>query len=241
MEEKLIKRLKELEITPSERAHQLFLSKLEENAPKKAGYWKYFATAASVAMALGFLYYMQNHQEVLQHNTTAVLPKTPEKSEIVTPVAPLQEEEELNLPPVVNTPTLAAVHQTETFTYEEEIIAPKINQTLLKEQVALQELSPEISYRYHSTNLRDFTIVDALVPLEIEREEVQLNEMDITESKPLLAKVVKEIQYVKQGEKPDLDRAGIKPAATLMTKNGLLANESRQIKEGVQRFKELFR
>lgn len=239
MEEKWIKKLKELEITPSERAHQLFLSKLEESAPKKAGYWKYFATAASVVMALGFLYYMQNHQEVLQHNTTAVLPKTPEKSEIITPVAPV--EEEINLPPVVKTPTLAAVHQTETFTYEEEIIAPKINQTVLREEVALKELNPEISYRYHSTNLRDFTIVDALVPLEIEREEVQLTQMDVPESKPLLAKVVKEIQYVKQGEKPDLDRAGIKPAATLMAKNGLLANESRQIKEGVQRFKELFR
>ncbi|ADQ18064.1 hypothetical protein [Leadbetterella byssophila] len=239
MEEKWIKKLKELEITPSERAHQLFLSKLEESAPKKAGYWKYFATAASVVMALGFLYYMQNHQEVLQHNTTAVLPKTPEKSEIITPVAPV--EEEINLPPVVKTPTLAAVHQTETFTYEEEIIAPKINQTVLREEVALKELNPEISYRYHSTNLRDFTIVDALVPLEIEREEVQLTQMDVPEPKPLLAKVVKEIQYVKQGEKPDLDRAGIKPAATLMAKNGLLANESRQIKEGVQRFKELFR
>ena len=232
MEKHFSKKLRDLEVTPSERANQLFLSRLGEVAPKKEEkrLFKYFATAASVVLALGVLFYMHGEEEVLSKNTAVVVPvpATPSKTE-----EPQPEEVEVILPQSqpVRVALATAVKEEESFTFE----------TIeTRNTMEVASLRPEISYRYHSSEIRDYSILDAHVPIELEQKEFSLPQ---TEEKPLplLGKVAREIQYVASGEKPDLDRAGIRPAATHLAKNGLLANESRQIKEGVQRFKEMFR
>lgn len=234
MDKHFSKKLRDLEVTPSDRANQLFLSRLGEVAPKKEEkrVFKYFATAASVLVALGVLFYMHGEDEVLRKNTAVVVPVPAAPS---VSAEPQPEEVEVTLPesqPVrvaLATPPVT-VKEEETFTFE-------TIETRSTMEVA--SLRPEISYRYHRSELRDFSILDAHVPIEVEPSEFTLPETD-EKTVPLLGKVVREIQYVANGEKPDLDRAGIRPAATVMAKNGLLANESRQIKEGVQRFKEIF-
>ncbi len=121
---------------------------------------------------------------------------------------------------------------------------------LIKNLSDLQSLSPEISYRYHSIDLTDFAILDAHsqleleAPLETRREAPKLSFREPSEkAAPLLTRVVREVKYIVNGEKPDLDRAGVKPTAIAFAQNpdGLLANESRQIREGIHKFKEIFR
>jgi hypothetical protein len=232
MEKHFSKKLRDLEVTPSDRAHQLFLSRLGEVAPKKEEkkVFKYFATAASVMVALGVLFYMHGEEEVLHKNTAVVVPVPATPS--VT-AEPQPEEVEVILPQrePVRVALAASTKEEESFTFE----------TIeTRNTMEVASLRPEISYRYHSSEIRDYSILDAHVPIEVAQTELSLPQAE-EKNLALLGKVAREIQYVASGEKPDLDRAGIRPAATHITKNGLLANESRQIKEGVQRFKEIFR
>ncbi|MCD8539514.1 MAG: hypothetical protein LRY55_06905, partial [Leadbetterella sp.] len=111
---------------------------------------------------------------------------------------------------------------------------------------ALQSLSPEISYRYHSTDLTDFVLVNAHGWLETETPSnapVVFAQETPEKAAPLLTRMVREVKYMVNGERPDLDRAGVKPAVVTLAHHpdGLLANESRQIKEGIHKFKEMFR
>lgn len=234
MDKHFSKKLRDLEVTPSDRANQLFLSRLGEVAPKKEEkrLFKYFATAASVMVALGVLFYLHGEEEVMKKDTAVVVPVPAAPHHTAQPQP---EEVEVILPQ--STPVRVAlvtpVHEEveQTFTIE------KIEK---RKTLDVASLSPEISYRYHRSELRDYSILDTHVPIEVEQVEPSIPQME-EKSLPLMGKVAREIQYVANGEKPDLDRAGIRPAATVMAKNGLLANESRQIKEGVQRFKEIFR
>lgn len=248
------KKLRDLEITPSERANELFRSRLEQISPQKEekSPWKYFATAAAVLMALGFLFFLHLNKDVMKTDTAFVLPKPAEEipgSEPVTEPVPAETVTPAavnDTPPALSETRPAAVPATgqrsviktsHSKAKEEDLPPPAKN--FLSD---LQSLSPEISYRYHSTNLTDFAILDTHGPLELEVREASPRETS-EKSLPLLAKVVREVKYVANGEKPDLDRAGIKPAATTFAhnQNGLLANESRQIKEGIHKFKEIFR
>lgn len=250
------KKLRDLEIPPSERANELFRSRLEQLSPQRdeKSPWKYFATAAAVLVALGFLFYLHLNKDVMKTDTALVLPKPTEEipgsepedepvpAETVTPAAgnemtpALSETRPAAVPAAEQRVSeVKASHNSKA--KEEDLPLPSKN--FLSD---LQSLSPEISYRYHSTNLTDFAILDTHGPLELESREASPLEAS-EKTLPLLAKVVREVKYVANGEKPDLDRAGIKPAANAFAhnQNGLLANESRQIKEGIHKFKEIFR
>lgn len=248
------KKLRDLEITPSERANELFRSRLEQLSPQKKekAVTQYFATAAAVMVALGFLVFLHLNKDVMKTDTAIVLPKPAEevsRPEAAAESLPAEPETSVTVNEAPSTASespvrpvqIAAPEQVftaKTLQAEEESPARQAKNFLSD----LQSLSPEISYRYHSTDLTDFAILDSHVPLELEtREPAPVVTAD--EPLPLLTRVVREVKYVANGEKPDLDRSGIKPAATVFAhnQNGLLANESRQIKEGIHKFKEIFR
>lgn len=254
MDQHFSKKLRDLEITPSERANELFRSRLEQLSPQKEEKrpGKYFATAAAVLVALGFLFYLHLNENVMKADSTAVLPKTTD--EIITgqetATAPAetgiqqeQEEEVRETPPsaVSSSPAPVRVPAAKPSPgLAEEQNAPRPAKKLLSD---LQSLNPEISYRYHNPDLTDFAILDTHSPLDLEIPETSSFAEAPEKPTPLLVKVVREVKYVANGDRPDLDRAGIKPAATTLAhnQNGLLANESRQIKEGFHKFKEIFR
>ncbi len=247
------KKLRDLEITPSERANELFRSRLEQISPQKKekAVTKYFATAAAVIVALGFLVFLHLNKDVMKTDTAIVLPKPAEEvSRPETAAESLPSESEAGATvdeapsvtpgnPARPVPAPERVSTVKTLHAEEENL-PRQAKKLLSD---LQSLNPEISYRYHSTDLTDFAILDSHVPLELETREPAAPVITADEPLPLLTRVVREVKYVANGEKPDLDRSGIKPAATVFAhnQNGLLANESRQIKEGFHKFKEIFR
>lgn len=243
------KKLRDLEVAPSERANALFRSRLEQLSPQKEEkkVTKYFATAAAVLVALGFLFFLHLNKDLMKTDTALVLPKSVE--EVPGPESsaePLPTETEA--PADVYAPPPAAVLQ-KSLPVHEPVFAANTSQNKVVEEKRsknflsdLQSLSPEISYRYHSTDLTDFAILDVHDQLELEVREASPRETP-EKPLPLLVKVIREVKYVANGEKPDLDRSGIKPAAAVLAhnQNGLLANESRQIKEGIHKFKEIFR
>lgn len=285
------KKLRDLEIAPSERANELFRSRMEQISPRKEKPGKYFATAAAVLLALGFLFALYMNENVMRADTAVVLPKSTEgtaepkngtgAATTEAPAAGIPATEattteasrtETGAPasgtPIAGTPaaktpatqsrrpaTNAPVIISETparlaSTSEPERLPSVKTLQNIKNLSDLQSLSPEISYRYHSTDLTDFAILDAHsqleleIPLETRREAPGLSSRETSEkAAPLLTRVVREVKYIVNGEKPDLDRAGVKPTAIAFAHNpdGLLANESRQIREGIHKFKEIFR
>lgn len=266
------KKLRDLEITPSERANELFRSRMEQISPQKEKPGKYFATAAAVLLALGFLFVLYLNENVMKADTAVVLPKsTEETSEPGTVTAPAAGTSTAEpLPAETGAPTagtsaaaapliipetparLASASEPERMPafktsqnrmVEKNMVAAEMPVENFRKNLSdLQSLNPEISYRYHSTDLTDFAILDAHSRLELETPEASSIGVP-DKATPLLVKVVREVKYVANGERPDLDRAGIKPVATAFAhnQNGLLANESRQIREGIHKFKEIFR
>lgn len=245
MDEHFSKKLRDLEITPSERANALFRSRMEQLSPpkKEKKTTPYWATAAAIIIALGFLFFLrflpgESSTAVnfpAEETTTETSRETPVELPAVlsdkteTPLA-----EVTPLPPViqpaqeVNTPSVTV---TEDRAPEKPLRAD------------LPKLSPEISYRYQHVELTDFSLLDVHMALELETDRPAPDLTVAGKPLPLLARVVREVKYVANGEKPDLDRAGLKPAANAIAYNqsGLLANESRQVKERIDQFREIFR
>lgn len=259
-----------MEVTPSERANELFRSRLEQLSPQKEKPWKYFATAAAVLVTLGSLFFLHLNKDVLKPDTALVLPKPAEETgtsatEVPTTGTPAAETPaveslpvdteapaKVNDTPTSGTPAGSSINRP-TLPTPEQVLATKASLNKGREEAPvppaknflsdLQSLNPEIRYRYHSVDLTDFAILDTHSPLELETPKVSPRREAPEKTVPLLARVVREVKYVVNGEKPDLDRAGIKPVVTTFAQNqeGLLAHESRQIKEGIHKFKELFK
>ncbi len=241
MDEHFSKKLRDLEITPSERANALFRSRMEQLSPQKkekktTPYW---ATAAAVTIALSFLFFLRF---LPGENSTAInLPaeeKTVETSReipVELPAAPLEKAETPQA-----TPLRPVVQPAQEVNNTSSVAVTRAPEKPLRAD--LPRLSPEISYRHQHVELTDFSLLDVHMALELETDRPAPATNAAGKPLPLLARVVREVKYVANGEKPDLDRAGIKPAATAIAYNqsGLLANESRQVKEGVDRFKEIF-
>ena len=260
-----------MEVTPSERANELFRSRLEQLSPQKEKPWKYFATAAAVLVTLGSLFFLHLNKDVLKPDTALVLPKPAEETgtsatEVPTTGTPAAETPaveslpvdteapaKVNDTPTSGTPPAGSSINRPTLPTPERVLATKTSLNKGREEAPvppaknflsdLQSLNPEIRYRYHSVDLTDFAILDTHSPLELETPKVSPRREAPEKTVPLLARVVREVKYVVNGEKPDLDRAGIKPVVTTFAQNqeGLLAHESRQIKEGIHKFKELFK
>ena len=246
MDEHFSKKLRDMEIAPSERANELFRSRLEQAAPHKKNIsgW-YFAAAAAVVLAVGFLFRLQFSAS----DTVAVLPSEHEEPGVAVSVVkegsaqetPVQEVEATllaHVPTVVRSPEPEIVAVTDYSPVVEEVMPAEV---VLPE---LARLSPEIRYRYRQVDLTDYGLLDVHHALELETG-IEKPGLPPPAEKPfpLVGRMVREVRLVANGDKPDLDRAGIKPAATVLAYNqgGLLANESRQIKEGIHRFKEIFK
>lgn len=247
------KKLRDLEVKPSDRANQLFNSKLAGKQSAKKPLWRYLAVAASFLIALGVLFSLYTNSNVLKTDTALIVPSPNENigeqsiSETTGPLANHVNEVKIqgsspvfngNLKTVLHKETVAS-NATERF----EKVDLQAEETLKMAFKALK-ISPELNYKPLPSELMDYTMIDVYTD-KIDLEKPIETKLPIIQTKepPLLSKVINEVKYVVHGEKPDLDRAGIKPAATVMAynQNGFIANESRQIKEGVNRFRGIFK
>lgn len=249
------KKLRDLEVTPSERANQLFLSKLAAQEPAKKPVWKYFASAASVVLVLGLLW-------MLHLNTNDTVASLPTETEIEQAIKVISTEEErvavaktpekidevtLDKPETTQYETAKPIHKvTEKIVAYQEVV--EIKTTEENQRTKLEQLDKlNISYKYQRSNLTDYSIIDVhtagievtpetVIPMSLPKEEEK-------GEKTLLAKMVDEAKYVLNGEKPDFDRAGIKPAASTIAynENSFIAHESRQIKDGFNKIKQIFK
>lgn len=252
------KKLRDLEVKPSDRANELFKSKIAPQKKDKNIVWKYFALAASVMLALGVLFALNLNSDVLSTDTALVLPQELEPvSETTSEVEDNKQEkqaEESVIEEFINQnepkPALASV----------EIPKPKeatlVNKKPESEVVTAEtkrinlgnvgKINPEKVYTYQSNDLVDYTLIDVITSrLDVVADNSFAEpgqEMKVKE-KPLIAKVINEVKYLLHGEKLDLERAGIKPAATALAHNptGLIASETQQFRENVHRIKEIFR
>lgn len=246
------KKLRDLEIKPSDRADQLFMSKVAPQKKDNKLIWKYFALAASVMLALGVLFVLNSN--VLSTDTALVLPQEQ------TQIKEASEEAEANEKPEPATEefiqvtepkqTLASVTLTK---YEKSSqIQNKMNYEEVNTETNrlnlgnLKKLNSEKTYSYQENDLVDYTLIDVItnkLDLISENSPMEQNQEIKLKEKPLIAKVINEVKYLVHGEKLDLERAGIKPAATALAHNpsGLLASETQQFRENVHRIKEIFK
>ena len=249
------KKLRDLEIKPSNRANELFMSKMAAPSKDKKPVWKYFALAASVMLALGVLFALNLNPDVLSTDTAMILPQEQTTTETETPSEVETNEPEESIiedfiTPTVSKPVLASVVVTKD---KEVIFTNKTseNQSVASEtkRVSLgnvRKINPENVYTYQSNDLVDYTLIDVIADrLDIHSEPnfTEPNQEIKLKEKPLIAKVINEVKYLLHGEKLDLERAGIKPAATTLAHNqsGLIASETQQFRENVHRIKEIFR
>lgn len=221
-------KLKDLEIPPSKRANELFARKVN----KRHTQWKYFTAAASVVLLASIVYL---NSEIDDSAPTAQqIENAPVESAVLnhfqeeeSPVN-VKTEEQKFIQKTLNEPVISAQNFSDIEPKQEEILVRRFSE----EKIISTQL------RKLESNLVDYTLVDALQ----EKIEIEAPKMEVQEElkeKKLLTKIVEEAKYVANGEKPDLDRAGIKPAATMaIHKNGFIANEKQQIRESVNRIKD---
>jgi hypothetical protein len=248
------KKLKDFEVKPSDRANELFMKKIA--APSKAGnaYWKHFALAASVMLALGILFALNlslpSSDTALElNNESETVTIAEDKLAAEIKMSEVESEERIsenivsNNPPQVIFASVKHVTSIEDETIVQETISVE---TVRRNLGTLNKISPEKVHIAQVNNLVDYTLIDVgMDKLDTDFEtnfiaptqEIQLKE------KPLLAKVFNEVKYIIHGEKIDLERAGIKPAATVLAHNptGFIASEKQQFRENVYKIKEFLR
>lgn len=248
------KKLKDIEVKPSDRANELFMKKIA--APSKTGnaYWKHFALAASVMLALGILFALNlsfptSDTALGLNNESETVTIADDKLAAEIKSSELESEEEVSENSVSHNPPqmiLASVKVDASIEDETIVKEPISLETTRKNLGAIKKISPDKVHFSKVNNLVDYTLIDVgMDKLDTDFEanfsaptqEIQLKE------KPLLAKVFNEVKYIIHGEKIDLERAGIKPAATVLAHNptGFIASEKQQFRENVYKIKEFLR
>lgn len=253
------KKLRDLEIEPSDRANELFNSKIAAPPKSKRVAWTYFALAASVMLVLGVLFALNLKSDVPSTDTALVLPQKQTKTAIEETPATSESNESAEstvteglVRQSESKPTLTKatinkanvtpiIHKHKTSDYE--VAAPETDRLNLGN---IKSINTEKVYSYHSNDLVDYTLIDVItskLDVVAENSFIEPDQEIKLKEKPLIVKVINEVKYLLHGDKLDLERAGIKPAATSLAYNqsGLIASETQQFRENVHRIKEIFR
>lgn len=249
-------KLASLEIEPSERANRLFEEKTRVGGKKKTPIWQIISVAASMLLVLGFLFSInledfQKKTADKKDNEVSVS-KAPAKSAVESKISVNKQEEtiEQEIPSVTVKRKELEVLETSNkiVTLESEVgVEPESISESQKRKLAeieLQKLDKNIQFAFYETELTDYSVLGAHQRnLDLRSNNGLLKSSFETDSKkkPLLAKVIKEIKYLVHGEALDLDRAGISPSFAILANRGLIADESRQFRGGIDKLKAVLK
>lgn len=259
-------RLKELEITPSERARSLFLEKIEKKNKRKfiifSNTKRLFFGAAAAILLFGlvgvqfFLSPVKNNfagkNERSDANMISIVNAVKVEAKLAL-VSKFSNMEETSKTPINQIKLETAVKyeyfnglKYSTLAQNSPNIFDEIeNQDVIIEERKSSDISALKSKDYLHKNAFSETIV-YISPLQEEEiaavtlsSEIETNEIveginsdKDSSDKTLFAKVVDEIRHIKNGEKVDFNKLGLKPVDEFsLNQEGFIASETRQIKE----------
>lgn len=231
IDQKISEKLKDFEVKPSARANQLFESKLASRT-KKVFPWKYFAAAACLIILAGVAFitdFGSQKQEVALKNT----------EELTKPIAGVIKGDESVAPTdkkaIENSSgdshERVMVDRQNTRVTNSQAISPKDveqKQMFEKEDLPrgerLATITPKRQLLESETNLRDFNIVESQADLYlVGKTDIHVEQQ---ESRSLVREKEEELK--------------LQWAEFARNESGFLKNEGRQLKEGLNRFKEYF-
>ncbi len=260
-------RLEGIEITPSERAKNLFLEKIKDNKDKKfiifSNTKRLFFGAAAAILLFGFVglyFYLTPQKNVLavnknnsEINNSSIDNKVKEVSKLGLPskfssveVALKSSSNRIILKTTQKFEDLKGLDNTTLAQNIPNVFAEIVNQDIIIEERKSSVISTLKSIDYLPKNALSETMV-YISPLQEEElapvtplsaiETVEIDEglksyYYDTPDKTLFAKVVDELRHIKNGEKVDFNKLGLKPVDELsLNQEGFIASETRQIKE----------
>ena len=261
------KRLEGVEITPSDRARNLFLEKIEDNKKGKFIIFSnsrrlFFGAAASILMfaCVGVFFYLSTQKSTIAENNSKndIEKHSLDKVVKVVPNLALSSKYASNelviKPPVENINIKTTEKLEELNVLNNSTIAQDIPLALaenVKQDISIEEIKPSVIPVLKSMDLlsknalsetivyissiqeQEIVVVSPSFEIETNQKEKIINS-DVEESsdKTLFAKVVDEIRHIKNGEKVDFNKLGLKPVEELtLNQDGFIASETRQIKE----------
>lgn len=254
-------KLKNHEVQPSNRANELFLSKLKGKKNKKLVPFWYFALAASLfIVSLVGVFYYQSH-----YGAQAVLTTTEEPSPNVVinndkSLAVASSPKPLNVQKVEANQAEFKSNVTDIFSKSPEIVLAndKVVQTSQKKetQAAENQKLNEVLERENNVKLanmeedRQQKLEETLIYLTPILAVNQVNSFNgspripentntyseeyFTGDKSLVTRVLDEVKHLKKGEKVDFNKLGFKPIEELaLDKEGFIVSETNQIKDKI--------
>lgn len=249
------------EVKPSERANQLFLSKLENKKKKRIVPYRYFAMAASL-----FIFLLVGVYYSGQDDAQAVLSDTKE------PNSSAEKNGNKSLAEVSNLKTIVEVQKTGTnkaglkssvssvFSTSPEIILvnEKVVQTTDKKETKVVENKKLEAFFESENNVKLANIEEArqnkleetliyLTPIlalnqvntfngspTILENNKNTQEEYFADDKSLVTRVLDEVKHLKKGEKVDFNKLGFRPIEELaLDKEGFIVSETNQIKDKI--------
>lgn len=248
------------EVKPSERANQLFLSKLENKKKKRIVPYRYFAMAASL-----FIFLLVGVYYSRQDDAQAVL------SDAKEPNSSAEKNGNKSLAEVSNRKTIE-VQKTGTnkarlrssvssvFSISPEIILvnEKVVQTTDKKETKVVENKKLEAFFESENNVKLGNIEEArqnkleetliyLTPIlalnqvntfngspTILENNKNTQEEYFADDKSLVTRVLDEVKHLKKGEKVDFNKLGFRPIEELaLDKEGFIVSETNQIKDKI--------
>lgn len=259
-------RLKELEITPSERARSLFLEKIEKKNKRKFIIFSntkrlFFGAAAAILLFgfVGFQFFLspvknnfsrKNEKSDANKNSIVNAVKVETKLALVTKFSNMEVTSktpinQIKLETAVKYEYFNGLKNSTLTQNIPTIFDEMANQDVIIEERKSSDISALKSKDYLHKNAFSETIV-YISPLQEEEiaavtlsSEIETNEIvegvnsdKDSSDKTLFAKVVDEIRHIKNGEKVDFNKLGLKPVDEFsLNQEGFIASETRQIKE----------
>jgi hypothetical protein len=243
-------KLKNHEVKPSDRANQLFLSKLENKKKKKpVAYW-YFGLAASLfIVSFVGVYYYKGSKSV--ESTLVRIEPTPTKSliEKALPSYLNAQNQQKTIAKLTAKPVGGQVLSIEA---KMEDVERRQETPSFSEKITLIEIAKVEPTTPSKTELNAKSLEETLIFLTpilamnqvtsfttSHKVSENINNAHATaeyfaDDKSLLTRVLDEVKNLKKGEKVDFNKLGFRPIEELaLDKEGFIVSETNQIKDKI--------
>jgi hypothetical protein len=250
-------KLKNHEVQPSNRANQLFFSKLESTKKKKLVPFWYFALAASlfIVSSMGVYYYQgQDDAQVMltppdkvdiSNDKSLAMSSTPKPLNVQKTIVNQAELKSNVIDVFSKSPKIVLTNEKIVQISEEKVTQAVENKKLEEfferennvkmaniEEARLHKLEETLIYL---TPILAVNQVNSFNGSPKVPEDIKNNSDEFfSDSKSLVTRVLDEVKHLKKGEKVDFNKLGFKPIEELaLDKEGFIVSETNQIKDKI--------
>lgn len=242
-------KLKNHEVKPSDRANQLFLSKLQNKKKKRPVVYWYFGLAASLFIVsfVGMYYY--NAQKPTSSALATIKPTNSQvieaprnnvlaQGQVVEAVKVSSKSQ--NSQVLINELKIEEVEQQpETSVFSEKMTQSEVaivEPSTLESKVDLntKSLGETLIFLTPILAMNQVTSFNASPKISENLNSTNTSDEYFADDKSLLTRVLDEVKNLKKGEKVDFNKLGFKPIEELaLDKEGFIVSETNQIKDKI--------